>query len=41
MLPEHLPDEETLARRRKPKFVVDPKDVAAKDDIPGKTNHSH
>jgi hypothetical protein len=32
MLP-NIPDEETLAQRRKPKFVVDPKDVAAKDDI--------
>ena len=33
MLPEHLPDEETLAKRRNRKFVVDPQDVAAKDDI--------
>lgn len=28
-----MPDEETLKRRREPKFVVDPKDVKSKDDI--------
>jgi len=33
MLPNNIPDEETLKKRREPKFVVDPKDVAAKDDI--------
>ena len=33
MLPDYMPDEETLKKRREPKFVVDPKDVAAKDDI--------
>jgi len=29
----HIPDEETLAKRREPKFVVDPKDVLPNDDI--------
>lgn len=33
MLPNYMPDEETLKKRREPKFVVDPKDVQAKDDI--------
>jgi hypothetical protein len=33
MIPSNIPDEETLKKRREPKFVVDPKDVAAKDDI--------
>ena len=33
MLPEYMPDEETLKKRREPKFVIDPKDVASKDDI--------
>ncbi|MHA2281526.1 MAG: hypothetical protein ACXAC5_11785 [Promethearchaeota archaeon] len=33
MIPEHLPDEETLKKRREPKFVVDPKDVVPKDDV--------
>lgn len=32
-LPSYMPDEETLKKRREPKFVVDPKDVAATDDI--------
>ncbi len=27
-----IPDEETLSKRRKPKFIVDPKEVAPKDD---------
>lgn len=33
MLPNYIPDEETLKKRREPKFIVDPKDVAPKDDI--------
>lgn len=33
MLPNHMPDDETLKKRREPKFVVDPKDIQAKDDI--------
>lgn len=33
MLPNYIPDEETLKKRREPKFVVDPKDVKPKDDI--------
>jgi len=33
MIPEHMPDEETLKKRREPKFVVDPRDVQAKDDV--------
>ncbi len=32
-LPNNMPDEETLKKRREPKFVVDPKDVVAQDDI--------
>lgn len=32
MLPEHIPDEETLAKRRERKYVIHPKDVKAKDD---------
>lgn len=32
-IPSHIPDEETLKQRRKPKFVVDPKDVEPTDDI--------
>ncbi len=33
MLPNFMPDEETLKKRREPKFVVNPKDVVAEDDI--------
>ncbi len=33
MLPNHMPDEETLAKRRERKFVIDPEDVKRKDDI--------
>lgn len=33
MLPNYMPDEETLKKRREPKFVINPKDVAVKDDI--------
>ena len=32
MLPNYMPNEETLAKRREPKFVVDPQDVSAKSD---------
>ncbi len=32
-IPSHIPDEETLAKRREPKFVVSPKDVQANDDV--------
>jgi len=28
-----MPDEETLKKRREPKFVIDPKDVKSSDDI--------
>lgn len=28
-----IPDQETLEKRREPKFIVNPKDVAPKDDI--------
>ena len=33
MLPDYMPDEKTLKKRREPKFVIDPKDVVATDDI--------
>lgn len=33
MLPNYMPNEETLKKRREPKFVVNPKDVTPKDDI--------
>lgn len=33
MLPEHMPDEATLKKRRERKFIIDPKDVAATDNI--------
>ena len=33
MLPNFMPDEETLRKRREPKFVVDPKDVTPTDDM--------
>jgi len=28
-----IPNEETLSKRRKPKFIIDPKDVEVKDDL--------
>lgn len=33
MLPEYLPDEETLAKRRERKYVVNPKDVTVNDEV--------
>ncbi len=33
MLPNYMPNEETLKKRREPKFVIDPKDVTVKDQI--------
>jgi len=33
MLPNYLPDEDVLKKRREPKYVVDPKDVKKNDTI--------
>lgn len=33
MLPDYIPDEKTLAERRKRKYVVNPQDVAKKDEM--------
>jgi hypothetical protein len=32
-LPNYIPDEETLKKRREPKFIIDPKDVVLTDEM--------
>ena len=33
MLPNYMPSQKTLDERRKPKYIIDPKDVSLKDNL--------